>query len=109
MGKIGSERTIEDGQQAAIICVMDALSALHNYLGDLNKIKSIVKILAFVTSAQNFTVQPKVIDGASKLLEDIFGDDGIGVRSTIGANELPGNTVMTIIFRIIQSDLRQLL
>ena len=50
-GKLGSERTIEEGQEAARICTLNALSVLHEYLGDLNKIKSVVKILAFVASA----------------------------------------------------------
>lgn len=99
VGKVGAERTMEEGQEAARICVLNALSNLHDYLGDLNKIKSLVKILAFVASADNFNQQPKVIDGASRLLADIFGEDnGIGARSAIGANELPGNITVEIEF-----------
>ncbi len=99
VGKVGAERTIEEGQEAARFCVLNALSTLHNYLGDLNKIKSLVKILAFVASADNFNQQPKVIDAASKLLADIFGEDnGIGARSAIGVNELPGNITIEIEF-----------
>ena len=90
-GKLGSERTIEEGQEAARICTLNALSVLHEYLGDLNKIKSVVKILAFVASAPGFNSQPAVVDGASQLLKDIFGDDnGVGARSAISAIELPG-------------------
>lgn len=99
IGKIGAERTIEEGQEAARICALNALSTLHDYLGDLNKIKSLVKILAFVASADNFNQQPKIIDGASRLLADIFGEDkGIGARSAIGVNELPGNISVEIEF-----------
>lgn len=99
VGKVGLERTLEEGQQAARICVMNALSTLHNYLGDLNKIKSLVKTLGFVASASNFNMQPKVIDGASLLLADIFGtENGIGARSAIGTNELPGNITVEIEF-----------
>lgn len=98
-GKVGTERTLVEGQQAARICAMNALSTLHDYLGDLNKIKSLVKMLAFVASAPNFNMQPKVIDGASQLLADIFGmDNGIGARSAIGTNELPGNITVEIEF-----------
>ena len=96
-GKLGSDRTIEEGQEAARICTLNALSAVHSYLGDLNKIKSVVKILAFVASAPGFDRQPKVVDGASKLLMDIFGEDrGVGARSAIAANELPGNISVEI-------------
>jgi enamine deaminase RidA (YjgF/YER057c/UK114 family) len=98
VGKVGAERTIEEGQEAARMCVLNGLSTLHDYLGDLNKIKSLVKTLGFVASADNFNQQPKVIDGASKLLADIFGEDGIGARSAIGVNELPGNITVEIEF-----------
>jgi len=98
-GKVGAERTLEEGQEAARICAMNALSTLHDYIGDLNKIKCLVKTLGFVASAPNFNMQPKVIDGASLLLADIFGtDNGIGARSAIGANELPGNISVEIEF-----------
>lgn len=98
-GKVGTERTIEEGQQAARMCVMNALSNLHAYLGDLNRIKSLVKMLAFVESAPNFNQQPKVIDGASYLLAEIFGEDrGVGARSAIGTNELPGDITVEIEF-----------
>lgn len=98
-GKLGSERTIEEGQEAARICTLNALSVLHEYLGDLNKIKSVVKILAFVASAPGFNSQPAVVDGASQLLKDIFGDDnGVGARSAISAIELPGNISVEIEF-----------
>jgi len=98
-GKVGHERTIEDGQQAARLCVLNALSNLHQYLGDLNRIKSVVKLLVFVASAEGFGRQPDVANGASKLLLDIFGQErGVGARSAIGANELPGGITVEIEF-----------
>lgn len=96
-GKLGCERTIEEGREAARICTLNALSVLHEYLGDLNRIKSVVKILAFVASAPGFNSQPAVVDGASQFLKDIFGDDkGVGARSAISAIELPGNISVEI-------------
>mgnify|MGYP004464796613 CR=1 FL=1 len=98
-GHVGKELTVEEGQEAAKICVLNALSAIDEYLGDLNKVKGLVKILAFVASASGFNSQPKVVDGASQLLKDIFGeDDGVGARSAISTNELPGNIPVEIEF-----------
>lgn len=99
VGKVGAECTIEDGQRAARVCVLNALSVLHRHLGDLNRIKSLVKILGFVASAEGFNMQPKVIDGASRLLADIWGEeDGVGARSAISAIELPGGIAVEIEF-----------
>ena len=98
-GKVGAERTIEEGQEAARLCALNALSVLHGYLGDLNKIKSTVKILGFVASSPDFGRQPEVINGASRLLADIFGEEnGIGARSAIGTNELPASISVEIEF-----------
>lgn len=96
VGKVGADRTIEEGQQAARLCALNALSTLEDYLGDLNKIKSVVKTLGFVASAAGFNSQPKVVDGASGLYRDIWGEDGVGARSAIGVNELPGNITVEI-------------
>jgi len=97
-GKAGAERTLEEAQEAARICVLNGLSVLHGYLGDLNKIRGLIKMLAFVQSAPGFNMQPKVIDGASALLRDIWGEAGVGARSAIGVNELPGNITVEIEF-----------
>ena len=97
-GKVGAERTIEEGQEAARLCTLNALSNLHEFLGDLNKIKGVIKTLGFVQSADNFNQQPKVIDGASALLRDIWGEDGVGARSAIGVNELPNGISVEIEF-----------
>jgi enamine deaminase RidA (YjgF/YER057c/UK114 family) len=97
-GKVGSERSIEEGQEAAKLCALNALSHLHNFLGDLNKIKGVIKTLGLVQSADGFGQQPKVINGASGLLKDIWGEDGVGARSAIGVNELPSNISVEVEF-----------
>jgi enamine deaminase RidA (YjgF/YER057c/UK114 family) len=98
IGKVGSERTIEEAQEAARRCVLNALSNLHEFLGDLNKIKGLVKTLGFVQSAEGFTQQPKVIDAASTMLRDIWGEDGVGARSSVGVYELPNGISVEIEF-----------
>ena len=98
VGKVGAERTLEEGRQAARLCALNALSTLEDYLGDLNRIKSVVKTLGFVASAAGFNDQPKVIDGASSLYQEIWGEDGVGARSAISTNELPGNITVEIEF-----------
>ena len=97
-GKVGGERTLEEGQEAAKVCALNALACLHNYLGDLNKIKGLVKTLGLVQSADGFSQQPQVINGASGMLKEIWGEDGVGARSAIGVNELPGNISVEIEF-----------
>ena len=98
-GHVGAERTVEEGQQAARLCTLNCLSTLQDYLGDLNRIQSLVKILGFVSSAAGFNQQPKVIDGASALMRDLLGEDaGVGARSAIGVNELPGGISAEIEF-----------
>ena len=89
IGKVGSDLTLEEAQEAAKVCALNALSHLHHFLGDLNKIKGLIKTLGFVQSAEGFTRQPEVINGASGLLQEIWGEDGVGARSAIGVNQLP--------------------
>ena len=97
-GKLGKDLSVEEGREAAKICTLNALRSLHDYLGDLNKIKGVIKTLVFVQSAEGFTQQPKVADGATGLLQDIWGEDGLGARSAIGVNELPAGTAVEIEF-----------
>ena len=88
-GKVGKDITEEEGKQAAEICALNCLGAIKGVIGDLNKIEQIVKLTAFVNSADGFTSQPKVANGASELLGKIFGDNGKHARSAVGVNELP--------------------
>ena len=97
-GKLGSTVTVEQGQEAARLCAVNALSHLHHFLGDLNKVKGLVKTLAFVQSAEGFNQQPVVVNGASGLFREIWGEDGVGARSAIGVNELPRGVSVEIEF-----------
>ena len=91
-GKVGSDLTIEQGYDAARQVMINLLAVLKQHLGDLDRIKQIVKVLAFVNSADGFVKQPSVVNGASELLESIFGEKGKHARSAISSNELPFNT-----------------
>ncbi len=88
-GKVGTERTLEEAQKGAQYCMLNLLAVLNTYLGDLNRVKRAVKLLGFVNGAPEFTQQPAVINGASQLLIDIFGDNGQHTRSAIGVESLP--------------------
>jgi enamine deaminase RidA (YjgF/YER057c/UK114 family) len=88
-GKVGSERSIEYGQEAARLCVINMLAALREYLGDLDRVADIVKLQAFVNSETGFTSQHIVANAASQLLYDIFGEAGRHTRTAVGTNQLP--------------------
>ena len=96
-GKVGAELTLEQGQQAARLATINLLSVLHHQLGDLNRIKQIVKQLGFVACTADFCQQPAVMNGSTKLLMDVFGDpEGRPARSAIATNVLPGNIPVEI-------------
>ena len=96
-GKLGAELSIEQGQEAARICALNLLANLKAKYGSLDKVKRIVKMLAFVAGTDTFYDHPKVANGASELLVDIFGEEaGRCARSAIGVNALPGNAPVEI-------------
>lgn len=95
-GKVGSELTIEQGQEAARQTMINCLAVLQAEIGDLSKVKQVVKLLGFVNSAPGFVEQPYVMNGASELLEEVFGEKGKHARSALSANELPFNTPVEI-------------
>lgn len=95
-GKVGSQRSIEYGQEAARLCVVNMLAALKDYLGDLDKVKSVVKLLAFVNSETGFDQQHIVINAASELLYEVFGEAGRHARSAVGTNQLPMDVTVEI-------------
>ena len=95
-GKVGKELSVEQGQEAARQCMVNALGVLKQYLGNLDEIKQVVKVLGFVNSADGFVLQPAVINGGSKLLVEVFGEEGRHSRSAISSNELPFNTPVEI-------------
>ena len=96
-GKLGKDYTVEEGQVFARNCMLNILAVLNRDIGDLNRIKSVVKMLAFVASDDEFYQQPQVANGASNLLGELFGYEvGIPARSAIGVNVLPGNLPVEI-------------
>ena len=89
-GKIGKDLTLEDGQKASKLCVINILAQVKKALkGDLNKVKNCVKITGFVNSTDDFKDQPKVINPASETLSSVFGDVGKHARAAISTNSLP--------------------
>ena len=88
-GRIGSDLTEEQGYEAARLCAVNCLSAVKSLIGSLDKIAQIVKITGFVNSAPGFTSQPKIVNGASELIEKVFGGAGRHTRSAVGVSELP--------------------
>jgi len=89
-GKVGSDIAVEDGIEAAKLCVINIIAAVNTGLkGDWDKLDSFVKLTGYVNCQDNFTDQPKIINGASDLLVDIFGDQGRHTRVAVGSNALP--------------------
>ena len=88
-GKLGLDLTVDDGQDAARLAALNGLSVLKEALGDLDCVERIVKLTGYVASAKDFHQQPLVLDGASSLLVDVFGEAGRHARSAVGAAELP--------------------
>ncbi len=88
-GKLGADVSIEQGQEAAKRCALQALAALRTALGSLDRVRGIVRLDVFVASAPGFTDLPKVANGASDLLVEIFGEEGRHARATVGVAELP--------------------
>ncbi|MFD2356494.1 RidA family protein [Nonomuraea ferruginea] len=95
-GKLGADVTVEDGQEAARICALNALAALKAEVGDLAEVKRIVKAVVFVASAPDFTGQPQVANGASELLGEVFGEVGKHARSAVGVAALPLNVPVEV-------------
>ncbi|MDP2871433.1 MAG: RidA family protein [Bacillota bacterium] len=88
-GRLGAEVGLEQGYECARICALNCLSAIKAEIGDLDRVVRVVKVTGFVASATGFTDQPKVINGASELLVEVFGQAGKHARSAVGVAELP--------------------
>ncbi|MCF0131689.1 MAG: RidA family protein [Pseudobutyrivibrio sp.] len=97
-GKVGDTRTLEEASAAARVCVINALAALKAHLGDLDRVKRIVKLQAFVASKTGFDQQHIVTNGASELLFDIFGEAGRHARTAVAVNQLPMDATIEIEF-----------
>lgn len=88
-GKVDSQVSIEEAQEAARMVGLNLLATLKNEIGDLDKVKRIVKVLGMVNADPKFTEHPKVINGFSDMMVEIFGDKGRGARSAVGMGSLP--------------------
>lgn len=96
LGKVGTDLTIEQGREAARLTAINQLAVLKAELGDLNKVKRIVKVLGMVNCDGSFKDHPKVINGFSDLLVEIFGEKGRHARSAVGMCSLPNNMAVEI-------------
>jgi enamine deaminase RidA (YjgF/YER057c/UK114 family) len=88
-GRVGEAVTAEEGWAAARLCVLNGLGVLRASIGSLDRVRRIVKVTGFVASAPGFVAQPAVVDGASTLLGEVFGEAGRHARSAVGVAELP--------------------
>ncbi len=92
VGKLGKDITVEEGQLAARDAMLNVLAVLQAEIGDLNKVTNVIKLLTYVSSDPEFYDQPKVANGGSGLLAELFGPEiGLATRSAIGTPVLPGN------------------
>lgn len=88
-GKVGDEVTPEQAKALARQCALNALAAVRSEIGELSLVTRVVKVVGFVASAPDFTGQPGVVNGASELLGEVFGDAGVHARSAVGVASLP--------------------
>ncbi len=95
-GKLGHDLEAQEGYQAARLAALACLASLKTALGSLDQVKGVVKIVGFVNSAADFIQQPQVVNGASDLLVEIFGEQGRHARSAVGMAALPGNIPVEI-------------
>jgi enamine deaminase RidA (YjgF/YER057c/UK114 family) len=95
-GKVGKDLTLEEGYEAARIAGLNCLGSLKAAVGNLDTIERIVKVVGYVNSAKGFNKQPQVINGASELLLEIFGDRGKHARVAVGVNELPSDSPVEV-------------
>jgi enamine deaminase RidA (YjgF/YER057c/UK114 family) len=96
MGLLGQDVEIDEANKAARICTLNALAAIKGVIGDLDRIKQIVRVVGYVASVPTFTQQPAVVNGASELLLEIFGENGKHARSAVGMAVLPLNASVEI-------------
>lgn len=88
-GKLGEQISIEEGQEAAKLCALQIIAQVKAAIGNLGKVKKCVKITGFVNSSPDFTDQPKVINGASDILVEVFEEKGKHARAAVGVSSLP--------------------
>jgi enamine deaminase RidA (YjgF/YER057c/UK114 family) len=96
LGRLGDDVTVEQGREAAAVCALNALAVLEAALGSLDRISRVLTVTGYVSSAPDFHEQPAVIDGASKVLADVFGEAGRHTRSAVGVAALPRDGAVEI-------------
>lgn len=95
-GRVGKDLTLDQGKEAARQVGLAILATIKDQLGSLDKVKRLIKTFGMVNCTDDFLDQPKVINGFSELMKDVFGEAGIGARSAVGHNVLPGNIAVEI-------------
>ncbi len=95
-GRVGEALTVEEGYQAARDCTINQIAAAKSVLGDLGRIKRVIKVLGMVNAAPNFPDTPAVVHGASELYFAIFGEKGVHARSAVGLQALPSDVAVEI-------------
>lgn len=95
-GQLGAGVSIEDGQKAARACAISLINQVKAAIGDLDRIKQVVRLGGFINSAPGFTEGPKVMNGASDVMVAVFGDKGKHARSTVGVAALPANAAVEV-------------
>ena len=95
-GKLGKDLSDEEGYAAARQCGLAMLSSLKKFLGDLDKVNGVVKLLGMVNAVPEYEQHPVIINGCSELFRNLWGEDGVGVRSAVGMGSLPGNVAVEV-------------
>lgn len=95
-GKVGKDISEEDAIKAAQVCALNCIAAIKSVVGELEKIEEIVKLTVFVNSTEDYSAHPKIANGASELILNIFGEKGKHVRSAVGVSGLPLNSAVEI-------------
>jgi enamine deaminase RidA (YjgF/YER057c/UK114 family) len=96
LGRLGDTVSVEEGREAAAVCVLNALAVLEVALGSLDRVERVLTVTGFVSSAPDFHEQPAVVDGASRILADVFGEAGRHTRSAVGVAALPRDGAVEI-------------
>lgn len=96
LGKLGRDLTVDEGYQAARLTALNLIASLKAEIGDLDRVRRIVKVVGMVNSEPDFVDQPQVINGASDLLVEVFGEKGKHARATFGVAALPMNTSVEV-------------
>jgi enamine deaminase RidA (YjgF/YER057c/UK114 family) len=95
-GQLGAGVSIEDGEKAARACAVNLLAQVKGAIGDLDQIKRVLRLGGFINSAPGFTDGPKVMNGASDLMVQVFGDKGRHARTTVGVSALPADAAIEV-------------